>query len=88
MTVQATTVEPAVINGINIDDLFALIQGVNRPLKNSKVEVTLPLPTRVFHSSGTISGCFDRSGSLQSKPCACSRQTHPVASNPGSRTRL
>jgi uncharacterized OsmC-like protein len=36
MVAQAKTVQPNVVNGINIDDLFALIEGVKRDVTNGK----------------------------------------------------
>ena len=36
MVAQAKTVEPTVVNGINIDDLFALIEGVRRDAAKGK----------------------------------------------------
>ena len=36
MAAQAKTVEPTVVNGINLDDLFALIEGVKRDAANGK----------------------------------------------------
>ena len=36
MVAQAKTAEPAVVNGINVDDLFALIEGVRRDAAKGK----------------------------------------------------
>lgn len=36
MVAQAKTAEPAVVNGINVDDLFALIESVRRDAANGK----------------------------------------------------
>ena len=36
MAAQAMTTEPTVVNGINLDDLFALIEGVKRDAANGK----------------------------------------------------
>jgi uncharacterized OsmC-like protein len=36
MVAQAKTVEPTVVNGINVDDLFALIEGVRRNAAKGK----------------------------------------------------
>ena len=36
MVAQPKTVEPSVVNGINLDDLFALIEGVRRDAAKSK----------------------------------------------------
>ena len=36
MAAQTKTVQPNVINGINVDDLFALIDGVKRDVANAK----------------------------------------------------
>ena len=36
MVAQAKTVEPTVVNGINVDDLFALIDGVKRDAEKGK----------------------------------------------------
>src|SRR2546423_13572588 len=36
MVAQAKTVEPTIVNGINVDDLFALIEGVRRDAAKSK----------------------------------------------------
>ena len=35
MTAQAKTIQPNVVNGINVDDVFALIDGVKRDTKNA-----------------------------------------------------
>ena len=36
MVAQTKTVEPTIVNGINLDDLFALIEGVKRDAANAK----------------------------------------------------
>ena len=36
MLAQAKTVEPTIVNGINVDDLFALIEGVRRDAAKAK----------------------------------------------------
>jgi hypothetical protein len=36
MVAQAKTAEPTVVNGINVDDLFALIEGVRRDAAKGK----------------------------------------------------
>ena len=36
MSAQAKTVQPTVVNGINVDDLFALIESVRRDPANGK----------------------------------------------------
>ena len=36
MVAQRKTAEPAIINGINVDDLFALIDGVRRDAAKGK----------------------------------------------------
>jgi uncharacterized OsmC-like protein len=36
MVAQAKTVEPTIVNGINVDDLFALIEGVRRDAAKAK----------------------------------------------------
>ena len=36
MVPQAKTVEPTIVNGINVDDLFALIEGVRRDARKAK----------------------------------------------------
>jgi uncharacterized OsmC-like protein len=36
MVAQAKTVEPTIVNGINVDDLFALIEGVTRDAAKAK----------------------------------------------------
>jgi hypothetical protein len=36
MVAQTKTVEPTVVNGINVDDLFALIEGVRRDADKGK----------------------------------------------------
>jgi hypothetical protein len=36
MSAQARTATPNVVNGINVDDLFALIEGVKRDAANGK----------------------------------------------------
>src|SRR5258708_2153134 len=36
MTAQPKTVEPTIVNGINVDDLFALIEGVKRDAATGK----------------------------------------------------
>src|SRR5437764_2636214 len=38
MVAQAKTAEPAVVNGINLDDLFALIEGVKRDAGKGKTD--------------------------------------------------
>jgi uncharacterized OsmC-like protein len=36
MVAQAKTVEPTIVNGVNVDDLFALIEGVRRDAAKAK----------------------------------------------------
>jgi len=36
MAAQTKTAQPAVVNGINVDDLFALIEGVRRDVAKAK----------------------------------------------------
>ena len=36
MVAQTKTAEPAVVNGVNVDDLFALIDGVRRDAAKGK----------------------------------------------------
>jgi len=36
MTAHAKTAEPSIVNGINLDDLFALIGGIKRDASNPR----------------------------------------------------
>ena len=39
MSAQAKTTEPTVVNGINLDDLFALIGGIKRDASKAKTSL-------------------------------------------------
>jgi len=46
MGAQKKTAEPTVVNGINVDDLFALIDGVKRDRQKARRTGTSPRPGR------------------------------------------
>ena len=47
MLAQKKTAAPSIVNGINLDDLFALIEGVKRDAAKGKQTGVSPRPGRV-----------------------------------------
>ena len=85
MAAQAKTAEPTVVNGINLDDLFALIEGVKRDAAKAKtnwrVTTTWQGQTRsraqVDGFRSAENGCRAGSRSTSTNPASWAGRTAP-----------
>jgi hypothetical protein len=83
MVAQAMTAEPTVVNGINVDDLFALIEGVRRDAAKGKTNWRVTTTGRLKRaaerksraSRSAASGCGAGSPSTSTSPASLVERT-------------
>jgi hypothetical protein len=67
MDAQTKTAEPTVVNGINVDDLFALIEGVKRD--TTKGKTSWRVTTKIVDNMKTFAQIHPRA--RNARPCSC-----------------